>query len=87
MKKTVKTKLGITKAQAKAWKRGMETANALDLEDAKRMTPAERFESLLQLMHFALSVPDKGMRFLDEDQAARRWKRLHRAYASRKSSA
>lgn len=79
----------MSKARVKAWKRGMETANALDLEQAKRHTPDERFWALIKLMQFALSIKRRHRRRpLDsaEDEVAARWAKLRKANASQRPS-
>lgn len=70
----------MTKAQARAWKARWRVANALHLEYAKRRTPDEKFEGLVQLMHFALQFPDTAYRRRDARQAARRWARFREVY-------
>jgi len=70
----------MSKSQARAWKARWQLVNAMDVEEARRLTPDQKFESLVQLMHFALEVPETAHRRRGEREVARRWAKFRKAY-------
>jgi len=70
----------MTKAQARTWKARWRLVNALHLDEAKRLTPDEKLESLIQLMQFAVQVPETVHRRRAAREVSRRWAKFRKVY-------
>lgn len=70
----------MTKEEALAYKEGYEAVNALDIEELRSMSDAEKFSQVVALM---ASVDQMGWRealAAEEEKVRELWVRLKRAY-------